>query len=202
MRRFWVAALAVAGLSACTDANGRKITFFSLLEQDPGLTGPSSLPPAGYSSDIWIDNRGCSFVRTGTDTVRWVPQVDSSRKPICDPSLAVDIAPAPQIQSPTTALPGVGTVIDPETGLKTEILPPKQIPPSYVQVGAFADRTNGIATRKRFTDMGFPVVGTENPPAGTAVNVVLGPFTVQSALDDAVMMAKSLGFSDAFTYQN
>ena len=146
-----VAALAVAGLSACTDANGRKITFFSLLEQDPGLTGPSSLPPAGYSSDIWIDNRGCSFVRTGTDTVRWVPQVDSSRKPICDPSLAVDIAPAPQIQSPTTALPGVGTVIDPETGLKTEILPPKQIPPSYVQVGAFADRTNGIATRKRLS---------------------------------------------------
>lgn len=207
-----MASLAAAAiLTGCTTDEGQKITFFSLLNTGgSGLDGPASLPPPGYDSEFWIDSRGCSFVRTGRAENPWVPQVNNSRQPICDPDLALDTDDAPPSEPPMigtiigpTATPGVGTVIDPVTGLKTEIIPPQPIPPSFVQVARFSETANGLVVRKQFADLGFPIVGADvNPPAGTAMSVVLGPFTVQSALDDALNVAKDRGFSDAFTFRN
>lgn len=200
----------LALLSACTAPNGQKVTFFSLMKvNEPGMDGPSSLPPPGYDSEFWVDSKGCSFIRTGGDTTQWVPQVNIQRKPVCDPNLAIDAqamaapAPLPAQNATATTQPLVGTVIDPNTGLKTEILPPRIIPESYVQVGAFAEQANGLATRERFAVMGFPIVGGGvTPPPGVAMNVVLGPFTVESALGDALATARGMGFADAFTFRN
>ena len=46
--------------------------------------GPANLPPAGFSGQQFVDNRGCLFLRAGLGgTVNWVPRVDRARRPIC-----------------------------------------------------------------------------------------------------------------------
>ena len=191
--------MAVAG--ACTTSDGRNITFFSLL--NPGgsdLRGPANAPPPGYDGEFWVDRRGCIFIRTGpVDGPRWVPQVDLSRKPICDPARAgVEVAPSAEASiDPTPRIE-----IDPETGLRLEILPPQAIPRSYVYVTAIDDQARGQTERRRFGELGFPVVGADQAPgAGQPVTVVLGPFTVQSALDDALRVAGDFGYEKAYTYR-
>lgn len=198
----WAALLcgATLALAGCAD-EPEKVTFFSLFPpSDRDIRGPANQPPPGYEGEFWVDRDGCSFIRTDTD--QWVPRMNINRTLICDERAAalaakpetIDIATSPEI-------PPIS--IDPETGIVTEVLPGQPIPPSFVQVGLYDDVTNGLSVRNRFQKMGFPIVGGDiEPPAGKPMAVVLGPFDEQGFLDDAVSTAKSMGFSDAYTFQN
>lgn len=44
---------------------------------------PRERPPAGYSSDVYIDSRGCAYVRANIgNTVNWVPRLTGDRKQV------------------------------------------------------------------------------------------------------------------------
>ena len=48
------------------------------------IGGPVNFPPAGFTGQQFVDNRGCLFLRAGFgNSVNWVPRVDRARKPLC-----------------------------------------------------------------------------------------------------------------------
>lgn len=48
------------------------------------ISGPSSLPPAGYKGQQFVDSRGCIFLKAGYGgQVTWVARVTRDRKPLC-----------------------------------------------------------------------------------------------------------------------
>lgn len=184
--------LAVSGCSQQLEG----FTLFDLLGRTgSALKGPANLPPSNYEGEYWVDRKGCIFIRTGE--AEWLPQVDNDRKPICDASQAGEVIAEPEPRAPTT--PSVS--IDPETGLRTEILAPVNIRQSYVEVGTFDDYVAGVAAWQELAGLGFPMLGGETlPEPGRPVKIVLGPFMVKSALDDALATAIERGHDDAFSY--
>lgn len=63
---------------------------------------PAEFPPASFSGDVYVDSRGCIYIRAGVaGAVTWVPRVSRGRTVVCgaQPSLAasarVAAAPAP-----------------------------------------------------------------------------------------------------------
>ena len=67
------------------------------------ISGPSELPPPGFTSGQFVDSRGCVFVRAGYGgKVAWVPRVGNNRKPLCSkpasPAVTVATAPSPTLQ--------------------------------------------------------------------------------------------------------
>ena len=161
---------------------------------------PENLPPENFEGDFWVDRSGCSYIKT--ETGRWVPRMNLDRTRMCDSSLipsAVNTAAGPtQVASDARQIR-----IDPETGAVIETLASKEIPQTYVQIGTYADQSGGMAVREKFASLGFPVFGAEQePPAGSPVTVVLGPYQDSGFLEDALSTAKSLGHSDAYVFQN
>lgn len=44
---------------------------------------PAELPPAGYSKDVYVDSRGCAYVRASIgSTVNWVPRLARDRETV------------------------------------------------------------------------------------------------------------------------
>jgi len=193
--------VAAFGLSACAGEDGG--TFFSLMpKRGLDLTGPANSPPEGYDKEFWIDKRGCTFINTRTG--EWVPRVDDNGQQACDRSLSYDTGIAISNTHSTVPTPSEEVVsVNPVSGVVTRILPPEPIPPSFVQVGTFRNTAQGLKVRAQFQALGFPIVGAETtPPAGKALSVVLGPFTVKGALDDGVATAVAMGFDDAYSFSN
>jgi cell division septation protein DedD len=69
----------------------------------------------------------------------------------------------------------------------------------YVQVGSFANPANAQNTAGRLTVMGLPVALAQSTKRGRALtSVMAGPFASQAEARQALSMARSAGFSDAF----
>ena len=60
---------------------------------------PAETPPASYAKDVYVDSRGCVYVRASIGTaVNWVPRLSGDRKNVvCNaaPSAAVASVPGP-----------------------------------------------------------------------------------------------------------
>jgi len=79
----------VCALSACMPGAEMPNAFNMLGIGGSRLQEAAVSPPPGYEGRYWVDQRGCSFIRTGqAPDYNWVPQVDTRRKQICDPSQA------------------------------------------------------------------------------------------------------------------
>ena len=68
---------------------------------------PAEAPPAGFQGDVYVDSRGCVFLRAGFgNATTYVPQLDVERRPICG-SIAAAPPPArpsaPGADAPETA---------------------------------------------------------------------------------------------------
>lgn len=65
---------------------------------------PAETPPSGYSNDVYIDSRGCVYVRASIGaTVNWVPRLSRDRKTVVcgmTPTAAVAVTSAPAAAPP------------------------------------------------------------------------------------------------------
>lgn len=194
--------LGLLALSGC-ERIGQLPTAFSLLPPSGyEIREPANLPPDGYAGEFWVDRNGCEFIRTKSGG--WIPRFGNDGKAFCNDDLKGVTGRTPQTSAAQSGpQPGEIVQVDNRTGAITRVAAPSTIPPSYVNVATFSRTQNGIAARKAFADLGFPIVGAGTTPApGRAVSVVLGPFTVQDALDDALNVARALGYEGATTYSN
>lgn len=60
------------------------------------IGGPKELPPAGFKGQMYVDSRGCVFLRAGLNgNTSWVPRVSRDRKALCGypPTLAAMAKP-------------------------------------------------------------------------------------------------------------
>lgn len=75
--------------------SGTSANAYSLSE----AAEPRERPPSGYSSDVYVDSRGCAYVRANIgNTVNWVPRLTGDRKQVVcglTPSLNTRRASAP-----------------------------------------------------------------------------------------------------------
>ena len=200
--RVALVAMATAVLAACTGPNFGLTSF--LPQGGRVFPTPTNIPPSSFVGDFWIDSMGCEFVRTGSG--RWVPRIGTDGNAFCNADNSydlADLAPLPGASNAPELAPGTIVDVDESTGTVTRIAPVQPIPPSFVDIGTFADQAAGLAARRQFAGLGFPIVGSDQtPPPGAALSVVLGPFTDQGALEDGLRMAQSLGYANASTFQN
>ena len=88
------------------------------------LGGPANMPPAGFSGQQFVDNRGCLFLRAGFGTtVNWVPRVDRGHNPLCGypptfgqavvAAVAADMAPDVKAQVVAAPPVAVAPVVQP-----------------------------------------------------------------------------------------
>lgn len=93
------------------------------------IGGPKELPPPGFKGQMYVDSRGCVFLKAGMGGVtNWVPRVSKNRKALCGypPTMAtlgkpVPVAPEmPQVaEAPAPAPRATGKPMATVAGLTT-----------------------------------------------------------------------------------
>ncbi len=95
------AAIALTGLANSANA-------YSLAQ----AATPKELPPSSYTGDVWVDSRGCAYVRANIgNAANWVPRLSGNRKSvICGLTPTMKVtggrpvakpAPLPDLPAPT-----------------------------------------------------------------------------------------------------
>ncbi|HRK43079.1 MAG TPA: SPOR domain-containing protein [Gemmobacter sp.] len=66
------------------------------------IGGPKELPPAGFKGQMYVDSRGCVFLRAGLNgNTSWVPRVSRDRKALCGyPPTAAAMARPVEVATP------------------------------------------------------------------------------------------------------
>ncbi|MCB1357336.1 MAG: SPOR domain-containing protein [Maritimibacter sp.] len=96
------------GVAALVAALGTSAMALSLSQ----AATPAETPPAGYAKDVYVDSRGCVYVRASIGTsVNWVPRLSRDRETVVcgmTPTASVRGAaatpPAPPAPRPPTAM--------------------------------------------------------------------------------------------------
>ena len=116
--------------------------------QAQAVTGPANLPPAGFTGQQFVDNKGCIYMRAGYGgQITWVPRISANRKALCGqpPSFGarpvVEVAEAPLVR-PKNPGPPMETI----ASLKT---PPKVVPrqPEVVIAAQVPQTRNSVQAR-------------------------------------------------------
>lgn len=99
-----------SGLALAVIVSGTAASAYTLQQ----ASKPAEVPPASYRSDVYVDSRGCAYVRANIgSTVNWVPRLSSDRKTvICGltptakaTGMASTRPPAPPAPPPPAAVP-------------------------------------------------------------------------------------------------
>lgn len=98
MLRWVVSAVLLAAVSGGTVAHSQTVAQ---------IGGPAEQPPAGFSGQMYVDSRGCVFLKAGlAGRTTWVPRVSRDRKALCGypptrQAMAQQVPVAPAAAAPT-----------------------------------------------------------------------------------------------------
>ncbi len=179
----------------------RKIVTVAILAAVAGVTvaqaqtvaqigGPAELPPSSFKGQMYVDSRGCVFLRAGlSGRTNWVPRVSRDRKALCGypPTLAAMANPVPVAEAPAVTVaeaPAPRATGKPLNTVATLTTPPKirMTPPAGAMTAEpYMTRAvpAAIAAPPAVVMAQAPRVAVQ-PPVTRAPEPILGP--VQTGL--------------------
>jgi hypothetical protein len=127
-----------SGLALAVILSGTAASAYTLQQ----ASKPAENPPASYRSDVYVDSRGCAYVRASIgSTVNWVPRLSSDRKTvICGltptakaTGMASARPPAPPAPPPPAALTAAAaTTTAPAAAPAAPVAAPKPSAPAEI----------------------------------------------------------------------
>lgn len=98
------------------------------------IGGPAELPPASFTSQQYVDSRGCVFMRVDSGGQRrWYPRVNRDHKPVCNPGgrVVAQVAadePPPVMAAPVTRAAPAPAMRAPMATVASRMMPPAPQP--------------------------------------------------------------------------
>lgn len=158
------------------------------------IGGPVGAPTPTHPDMTFVDGQGCSWWVIGNAaSYSWAKQTNARGEHVCSESEPAPADPnpgVPFVSENNPDLPVVASKPEPDAG---------QI---FVQVATFAFANNANKTASRMTDLGLPVRKSSLSIGNDGFyRLVLGPFADRPTAQNALEIAKTEGFADAFLYR-